>query len=41
MKKLEKKKLLSINGGRGGNYTLVGEPKKDIKTCILSLFKDC
>lgn len=41
MKILDKYELLAINGGKGGNYTLVGQPKGDIKTCILSLFRNC
>ncbi|GGI40729.1 EntF family bacteriocin induction factor [Mammaliicoccus stepanovicii] len=41
MKQLKTKQLLTIFGGKGGNYTLVGQPKGDIKKCVLSLFRDC
>ncbi|NUW79811.1 EntF family bacteriocin induction factor [Staphylococcus aureus] len=39
MKQLDSPQLLIINGGSGGNYTLPGQHKGDIKKCILSFFK--
>ncbi|UXU84302.1 EntF family bacteriocin induction factor [Mammaliicoccus sciuri] len=41
MKKLKQNQLLTINAGKGGNYTLIGQPKGDIRKCIFSLFQNC